>query len=70
MKLAQQLRGTILPIKKTTRREKVRDITKQLKSFEVYKHLRRVRADKRNKGKREKKAMDAADDGIGGSSRR
>lgn len=67
--MAQQLRGPILPIKKPVHREKVRLITEQLKDFEVYKHLRRVRADKRFKGKREKKATESAEDGIGGARR-
>jgi hypothetical protein len=49
--LAQQLRGTILPIKKTAPRIKAQPITEELKKFEVYKHLRRVRGDQRNKGK-------------------
>jgi len=65
VKLAQQLRGPVLPIKKSSRREKVRVITDNMKDLDVYCHLRRVRADKRLKGKREKRAKDAADDNIG-----
>ena len=71
LKLAQQLRGTILPAKQHLRREKARPVTEELKKFEVYRHLRRVRADKRMKGKREKKANEAAEAeaGLGGSRR-
>jgi len=47
-------------------------LTDELKKFEVYKHLRRVRADKRLKGKREVKVRKAAEaaDGLGGGGRR
>lgn len=65
MKLASQLRGDILPIMKQKTHVRVREITSNMKKFDVYCHLRRVRIDKRLKGKREKKAQDAALDGIG-----
>ena len=69
LKLATQLRGTILPIKKQVRREKPLAVTDELKNFEVYRHLRRIKADARLVGKREKKAKEAADEGIGGGRR-
>jgi len=69
LKLAEQLRGVIMPIKKTQPRIKAQEITEELKKFEVYKHLRRLRGEQRNKGKREKAAKAAADDGIGGGRR-
>lgn len=69
MKHATQLTGKILPIKNKLRREKAIPVPDSSK-FSVYKHLRRVRADKREKGKREKKAQEAADEGLGGGARR
>ena len=69
LKLAAQLRGPILPIKKLVRREKPIPITDELKNFEVYKHLRRIKADARLVGKREKKAKEATEEGIGGGRR-
>jgi large subunit ribosomal protein L13e len=69
LKLAAQLRGTILPAKQQFHREKARPVTEELKKFEVYRHLRRIRADQRLKGKREKKANEAAEDGLGGPRR-
>lgn len=72
IKLAAQLREkTVLPIKQHARREKALPLTEDLKSFPVYCHLRRIRADKRLRGKREKKAREAADEGLGaGAARR
>lgn len=63
--MATQLRGTVLPIKKQVRREKARQVTDELKDFEVYRHLRRIRADVRLVGKREKKAKEATEEGLG-----
>uniref|UniRef100_A0A0M3IPG3 Large ribosomal subunit protein eL13 n=2 Tax=Ascaris TaxID=6251 RepID=A0A0M3IPG3_ASCLU len=70
MKLATQVRGVVLPVKQLVRREKARAVTDDEKKFEVYKYLRRVRADKRLKGAREKKAREAAEDGGIGAGRR
>ncbi|KAI6182480.1 60S ribosomal protein L13 [Aphelenchoides bicaudatus] len=61
LKLAEQLRGAVLPIKQAAPRIKAQPIVEELKKFEVYKHLRRVRGDQRNKGKREKAAKATAD---------
>jgi len=70
LKLAAQLRGTPLPVKQHSRREKAQEVTEELKKFPVYCHLRRLRADKRMKGTREKKAREAADEGVGGGAKR
>lgn len=70
LKLASQLRGkSIIPVKQPIRREKARAITDEEKKFKVFCHLRRVRADKRMKGARDKKAREAAEEGIGGGRR-
>uniref|UniRef100_A0A0R3S436 60S ribosomal protein L13 n=1 Tax=Elaeophora elaphi TaxID=1147741 RepID=A0A0R3S436_9BILA len=69
LKLATQLRGVILPLKKVVRREKARVITEEEKKFKVCCHLRRLRADKRLKGVRDKKAREIAEEGIGGGRR-
>lgn len=69
MKLAQQLRGAILPIKQSAPRIKAQEITEELKKFEIYKHLRHIRGEQRNKGKREKAAKAAADEGLGAGRR-
>lgn len=45
MKLAQQIRGNILPIKQTASRVKAQPITDELKKFSAYKMLRRVRGE-------------------------
>jgi len=65
LKLATQLRGPIMPLKKQARREKAREVTEELKKFDVYNHLRRIRADARLVGKREKKAKEASEEGLG-----
>ncbi|VDP15170.1 unnamed protein product [Onchocerca flexuosa] len=69
LKLATQLRGVVLPIKQVVRREKAREVTEEEKKFKVYCHLRRLRADKRLKGTRDKKAREVAEEGIGGGRR-
>jgi large subunit ribosomal protein L13e len=66
LKLAAQLRGTIQPLRVVQRREKAREVSEELKKFSVYAHLRRVRSDVRLRGKREKKALEAAEEGAGG----
>ena len=68
LKLATQLSGPILPKKTHHRREKAIPVPES--KFSVYKHLRRVKADVREQGKREKKAREAAEEGLGGSGRR
>uniref|UniRef100_A0AC34QLV9 60S ribosomal protein L13 n=1 Tax=Panagrolaimus sp. JU765 TaxID=591449 RepID=A0AC34QLV9_9BILA len=69
IKLASQLRGRILPVIKEVAPVTEMVLTDALKKFEVYRHLRRLRADKRNAGKREKKAKAAGDDGGLGATR-
>jgi len=69
IKLAAQLRGAILPVKVVAVKEKARVITAEDKKFEPYRTIRRVRADMRQKGIREKKAREAAEEGGVGSSR-
>ena len=66
LKLAAQVRGpVVMPLVEKKRRLKAQPISDELAKFPVYCHLRRVRADKRLKGKRDKKAKEAADDGLG-----
>lgn len=69
LKLAQQVRGTLLPLKATKPRVKAAPVTDELKKFSVYKHLRNVRGQLRNKGKREKAAKLAAEEGLGSARR-
>jgi len=62
LKLATQMRGTVMPdLRVRPRREKARAITEEERKFDAYRHVRRARADKRQRGVREKKARDAAD---------
>jgi len=65
-KLATQLTGFIMPIKRAPIREKAQKITDEMKKFEAYRTLRRARADKRLKGYREKKAREADEQAVGG----
>jgi large subunit ribosomal protein L13e len=69
IKLAAQIRGTILPVKQADKHEKAMPISEALQKFEVFRHLRRLRADKKHKGKRDVKAKAAAEEGIGGARR-
>jgi len=62
IKMAAQLRGPVLPIKKHLRREKALPVTDELKKFPTYSHMRRVRIDKRLCGLREKKAKESAEE--------
>ena len=64
--MAAQVKGPVtMPIRIQRRREKAQPVTDELKKFSVYCHLRRVRADTRLKGKRDKKATEAAEEGLG-----
>nr|CAD2164361.1 unnamed protein product [Meloidogyne enterolobii] len=66
LKMASQVTGkVVMPHKEQKRRLKAQPITEEMKNFKVYCHLRRVRADARMKGKRDKKAKEAADEGLG-----
>ncbi|CAD5206527.1 unnamed protein product [Bursaphelenchus okinawaensis] len=69
LKLAQQVKGTILPVKNTQSRIRAQPITEELRKFQVYRHLRNVRGEQRNRGKREKAAKLAAEDGLGSTRR-
>lgn len=69
IKLATQLRGTIMPIRNEPAPVTEMAVTDALRKFEVYRHIRRLRADKKYAGIREKKAKQAADDGLGASGR-
>ncbi|CAJ0927424.1 unnamed protein product, partial [Mesorhabditis belari] len=60
LKVAAQLAGVVLPLKKVAPKVELRSVTEAEKKVEIFRHLRRIRADKRFKGKREKKAADAA----------
>lgn len=53
-----------MPIKKRARAEKARAITDGERKFEVFRYLRRVRADKRLKGAREKKAREIVEENV------
>ena len=68
--MTSQLRGKIFPGKlQISQRVKAIAIGDDLKKTDVYCHLRRVRADKRLKGRREKKARETAEEGIGTKTR-
>ena len=69
MKLAQQITGTIMPIKKAEPRVKAQKIAEDVQKFAVYKHLRYVRGVQRTKGKREKAAKAAQEEGLGAARR-
>jgi hypothetical protein len=62
LKLATQIRGTVMPdLHVRPRREKARAVTEEESKFDAYRHVRRARADKRQRGVREKKAREAAE---------
>jgi len=69
LKLATQLRGVIMPVKQTVKKDKARAITDADKKFEAYRLIRRTRIDKQLKGIREKKAKEQAEEGVGGGRR-
>jgi hypothetical protein len=50
-----------MPTKQTVSRVKAQPVAEELKKFEAYKYLRRIRGEQRNKGKREKAAKEAAE---------
>ena len=62
LKVAAQLSGVVLPLQKTRTFEAARPVTDAEKKVEIYRLLRRERADKRYKGKREKRAHDKAEE--------
>ncbi|XP_054721566.1 60S ribosomal protein L13-like [Uloborus diversus] len=61
VKMATQLKGVIMPVKKHYTREKARVPTAQEKKFNAFATLRTARADARLWGKRQKKAKEAAE---------
>lgn len=60
-KLALQLKGVIMPLKKSTHYEKPRVPTEEEKKYCAYVHLRQAKAKARLWGKRAKKAREAAE---------
>ncbi|CAJ0573016.1 unnamed protein product, partial [Mesorhabditis spiculigera] len=60
LKVAAQLAGDVLPLKKPAVKTEFRSVTEAERKVEIFRYLRQVRADKKYKGKREKKASDAA----------
>jgi len=61
IKMATQLKGVIMPVKKSYRREKARVPSEEEKKSNAYVTLRVARSDKRLWGKRQKKAKEAAE---------
>jgi len=70
LKLATQLRGVVMPIHQKVKKEKARKITDEEKKFKAYVTLRTERANQRLKGYREKKAREAAEEGLGGPAKK
>ncbi|CAI5438963.1 unnamed protein product [Caenorhabditis angaria] len=62
LKVAAQLRGDILPLTHTVTFEEPRAITDAERKVEIFRLLRKERADKKYKGRREKRARDAAEE--------
>ncbi|CAB3407449.1 unnamed protein product [Caenorhabditis bovis] len=62
LKVAAQLRGDILRVSHAVTFEEPRAITEAERKVEVFRLLRRERADKKYRGKREKRARDAAEE--------
>ena len=63
------MHGELIPIQQKQQRVKALEISEETANLKTYCHLRRVRADKRFKGRREKKARETAEEGIGSSKR-
>ncbi|KAL3859707.1 hypothetical protein ACJMK2_009912 [Sinanodonta woodiana] len=61
-KMATQLTGPVMPIRKVLKTEKARKITDEEKKFSAFTALRVARADARLQGYREKKAKEKAQD--------
>lgn len=61
MKLAVQLKRTIMPVRKSIKREKARVITPDEKKFKAYVTLRQARVHEMLWGKRQKRAKEAAE---------
>uniref|UniRef100_A0A0K0DGC6 60S ribosomal protein L13 n=1 Tax=Angiostrongylus cantonensis TaxID=6313 RepID=A0A0K0DGC6_ANGCA len=62
LKVAAQLHGDIMPVSNVIQYEPPRAITEAERKIEIYRHLRRVRADKKYAGIREKRAREVADE--------
>ncbi|CDW52162.1 60S ribosomal protein L13 [Trichuris trichiura] len=65
-KLAEQLKGVLMPIKRTIPREKARPITQKEKKFSAYAAVRHARADQRLFGYRLRKRQAAEEEAGGG----
>uniref|UniRef100_A0A5S6R2U4 60S ribosomal protein L13 n=1 Tax=Trichuris muris TaxID=70415 RepID=A0A5S6R2U4_TRIMR len=65
-KLAEQLKGVLMPIRRTIPREKARPITRQEKKFSAYAAVRHARADSRLFGYRLRKRQAAEEEAAGG----
>lgn len=61
-KLAVQLKGTVLPIRKRIMRCKPREVTDDERKYSVYEAMRIARADKKLIGVREKRQKAKADE--------
>ncbi|PIC51312.1 hypothetical protein B9Z55_001870 [Caenorhabditis nigoni] len=62
LKVAAQLRGDILPLSHAITFEEPRQVTEAERKVEIFRLLRKERADKKYRGKREKRARDAAEE--------
>ncbi|CAD6190997.1 unnamed protein product [Caenorhabditis auriculariae] len=62
LKVASQLRGDILPVSHVITYEEPRAITEAERKVQIFRLLRKERADKKYAGKREKKAKEAAEE--------
>jgi len=65
LKLATQLKGTVMPVHAVHKREKARAITPEEKKFSAFVALRQARAHQRLAGARAKKAKEGGDEAGG-----
>lgn len=62
LKVAAQLHGDVMPVSNVIEYEPPRAINEAERKVEIYRHLRRLRADKKYAGMREKRAKEAAEE--------
>lgn len=62
LKVAAQLHGDVMPVSNIIEYEPPRAINEAERKVEIYRHLRRLRADKKYAGMREKRAKEAAEE--------
>lgn len=62
LKVAAQLRGDVLPLSHTITFDEPRQVTDAERKVEIFRLLRKERADKKYRGKREKRAREAAEE--------